>query len=91
MNCIVHKVEYAGGKVTYTPVGYILDNDSLCDEVNAGYDSTLGSWGETNMSALEAGTKQISEFFDSTPFVHVAKTGVNYSVDLPEITNINQL
>lgn len=89
--CIIHKVEYIEGKVTYTSIGYVENNEQLCDDINNGYESTLGSWVETNMSALEAGTKQISEFFDSTPLVHTAKTDVNYSVSLPEITNISQL
>lgn len=89
--CIINKIEYINGEVVYTPVGYTTDMVGVCEVLNADHDSTLGAWVETNKTELETGTKFISEFFDSTPFVHIAKTGVNYLVDLPEITNINQL
>lgn len=89
--CIINKIEYIDGNVVYTPVGYTTDMVGVCDPINADYDSTLGAWVESNKTELEAGTKFISEFFDTTPIVHIAKTGVNYSVSLSEITDVNQL
>ena len=90
MTTIISKIEYINGGVVYTPVGYSVD-EVLCDTINADYDSSLGNWVETNKADLENNLKSISEFFDSTPFVHIAKTGTNYDVSLPEITDINEL
>ena len=87
---IISKVEFIGGNVRYTEVGYTAD-EVLCNTINSDYESTLGAWVETNKSELESGTKFISEFFDGTPYVHVARTRVDYETDLPEITNIDQL
>ena len=90
MATIIDKIEYINGGVVYTPVGYSVD-EVLCDTINSDYDSTLGNWVETNKTDLESGVKSISEFFDSIPVVHIAKTGTNYDVSLPEITDINEL
>lgn len=91
MICIIHKIEFINGGVVYTPVGYTSDMINVCDVLNADYDSSLGSWIETNKPDLESGVLNISVFFDTTPVVYIAKTEVNYSVDFPEITNVNQL
>jgi hypothetical protein len=89
--CIVSKVECIGGKVTYTPIKYIQNNESLCNTINSDYDSTLGDWVETNKTELEAGTKQVSEFFDTTPIVHFAREYSSTNQDLTELTDINEL
>lgn len=90
MATIISKIEYINGSVVYTPVGYSVD-EVLCDTINADYDSSLGNWVETNKADLESNVKSISEFFASTPFVHIAKTVTNYDVSLPQITDINEL
>ena len=90
MATIISKIEYINGGIVYTPVGYSVD-EVLCDTINSDYDSTLGNWVETNKTDLESGVKSISEFFDSTAFVYIAKTGTNYDVSLPEIKDINEL
>ena len=90
MATIIDKIEYINGGIVYTPVGYSVD-EVLCDTINSDYDSSLGSWLETNKTDLESGVKSISEFFDSTSVVHIAKTGTSYDVSLPEIKDINEL
>jgi hypothetical protein len=89
--CIVSKVEYTGGKVTYTPVNFIQNNEPLCMAINNDYDNTLGAWVETNKDDLESGAKQVSEFFDTTPYVHFAKETSSTSNNLTELTDINDL
>ena len=90
MATIIDKIEYINGGVVYTPVGYCVD-DAIITQINQDYNSTLNNWIETNRTDLESGVKSISEFFDSIPVVHIAKTGTNYDVSLPEITDINEL
>jgi len=90
MATIIDKIEYINGGVVYTPVGYCVD-DAIITQINQDYNSTLNNWIETNRTDLESGVKYISEFFDSTPVVHIAKTGTSYDVSLPEITDINEL
>ena len=87
--CIISKVHIVDGVVVYTPVGYTI-NHSDCDIINNNYDSTLGVWVDNNKVELENGTKNISEFFDTTPYVHDARHQTT-SIDgmgLHEITNI---
>jgi len=90
MATIIDKIEYINRGVVYTPVGYCVD-DAIITQINQDYNSTLNNWIETNRTDLESGVKYISEFFDSTPVVHIAKTGTSYDVSLPEITDINEL
>lgn len=87
---IIHSVQYINNEVVHTPVGYTIDG-ALANDINLLYYSTLINWVETNKVDLENGIKDISEFFINTPIVYNAKTGVNYDVDYPEITDINQL
>jgi len=90
MATIIDKIEYINGGVVFTPIGYCVD-DAIISQINSDYDSTLGNWVEINKTDLESGIKSISEFFDSITVVHIAKTGTNYDVSLPEITDINEL
>ena len=89
--CIVSRIEYIDSKVTFTQIGYIEDNESLCEQINSDYDSTLGAWVETNKSDLESDAKSISEFFDSTPIVFDAKTVSSRTNSLPRINDISEL
>lgn len=91
MYCIVNRVEYIDGSVVYTPIGHIINNEDLCNQINSDYDSTLGAWVETNKSDLESGSLNISIFFDSTPIVYIARTISNNDHGLPEITQISDL
>jgi hypothetical protein len=91
MYTIINKIELEeDNNLKYTDFGYTTD-ETIINQINKDYDTTLGYWVETNKEELENGTKFISEFFDTTSLVYVARTGVNYSVSLPEITDINQL
>ena len=90
MATIIDKIEYINGGVVFTSIGYCVD-DAIISQINSDYDSTLGNWVEINKTDLESGVKSISEFFNLTPIIHVAKTGTNYDVSLPEITDINEL
>lgn len=86
-NCVIHKIEWVTDKVVFTPIGYSLDS-TFCDTINADYDSTLGSWVTTNMVDLEASTTSISDFFGTTPIVHVARTHVTSTDGLTLITEV---
>ena len=90
MKCIVSKIEFIGGEVTYTPIGY-LTNETDCDGINANYDSTLGTWVESNKTELETGALSVSVFFDTTPIVYVARTTASNVDALTEITDITGL
>ena len=87
---IIHSTQYINNEIVHTPIGYTTDL-ALSEDINLIYDNTLISWVETNKVDLENGAKSISEFFIDIPIVYNAKTGVNYEVDYPEITDINQL
>ena len=90
MVCIVHKIDFHDGSVRYTPIGYTTDEEA-CATLNAEYDSTYEAWINDNKEALENGSKQISEFFDVTPVVHVAKTGTDTPGELEEIEDLTAL
>jgi hypothetical protein len=87
---IIHKVEYVTDKVVFTPIGYTTNTTDI-NTINSDYDSTLGAWIDTNKSALEAASKNISEFFAGTSYVHVARTEASNTTGLSEITDINSL
>lgn len=93
MYCIVNKITCVDNKLVYTPVGYIDNNVSLCNQINLDYDNTLGNWIETNKTDLENSQKSISEYFVSDPIIHVAKTETTNieGLELIEITDLNQL
>jgi hypothetical protein len=90
MYTIINKIEMINSVMTYTAVGYTTNTNDI-DTINSNYDSTLGSWIESNKTELENGVKLISDFFNTTPKVHVARTTVSLTGDLIEITNINDL
>ena len=91
MYTIINKIELEeDDSLKYTEFGYTTD-ETIINQINNDYYNTLGSWMETNKERLESDTKIISEFFETTSLVYIARTGVNYSVSLSEITNINQL
>ena len=86
---LVHKIELISDAVTYTPIGYVNDL-SDCDVVNSNYDSTLGSWVDVNKTSLESGATTMSDFFDSTPLVLIARTEVT-SIDGYSFVDVNSL
>jgi len=90
MYYIINKIEFINGVVVYTPVAYTTDL-TLCSEINTAYDNTLGDWNNTNLAALEDGSVLISEFFETTPLVHIARTTSTEVGSLLEITTIEEL
>ena len=91
MYTLIDKIELIDSVMTYTEVAQ-TDNESLIEEINLEYEETLGNWIETNIIGLENNTTTLSEFFDVTPLVHIARTRINYGhSDLPLVTNIGDL
>lgn len=90
MYTIINKIESIDSNLTYTPVGYTVDQD-IVDTINNEYDSTLKNWIEINKADLENDILSISEFFNLTPKVHIARTSVSLIDDLIEITDLNDL
>lgn len=93
MITIISKIELEGtDSLKYTDIGYTTD-DTIINQINEDYDSTLGVFLGENRTKLELGEVTINTFFDMTPFVHEARTEVE-SLDelgLTEITDINDL
>ena len=86
---ILNKIELVDGNVNFTTLGY-LTNMEDCALINSKYESTYGSWIESNRSGLEDGTINISTFFDTTPAVYETyqHTTSIEGMGLSEITNI---
>jgi hypothetical protein len=92
MMTIVSKIELEGDSLKYTDV-YFTNDPLLVDDVNKQYDITLGAYLAENRTKIENGEVLVSTFFDTTPFVHEARTEVD-TVDglgITEITDINDL
>lgn len=87
--CILNKIELVDGNVNFTTLGY-LTNMEDCALINENYDSTYGSWIESNRSGLEDGTINISAFFDTTSVVYKTyqHTTSIEGMGLSEITDI---
>ena len=91
MHTLIDKIELIDNVMTYTEVAQ-TDDDVLIEEVNLEYDETLGNWTETNIIGLENGTTILSEFFNVTPLVYVARTTISYGhSDLPLVTSMGEL
>tara|TARA_R110002167_G_scaffold352273_2_gene565177 strand:+ start:16244 stop:16516 length:273 start_codon:yes stop_codon:yes gene_type:complete len=90
MHTIIDSIELVGIEMTYVEVAQ-TENETLIDEINLDYDSTLGQWIETNIIGLEDGTILISEFFNTTPLVHIARTTISAESNLPIINSIGEL
>jgi hypothetical protein len=90
MHTLIDKIELVDNVITYTEVAQ-TENVTLIDAINLGYDSTLGGWIETNIIGLDDGTTLLSEFFNITPLVHIARTTITQDIDLPNINSIGEL
>ena len=90
MHTLIDKIELVDNVMTYTEVAQ-TENVTLIDSINLGYDSTLGGWIETNITGLDDGTTLLSEFFNVTPLVHIARTTITQDIDLPNINSIGEL
>lgn len=84
MYTIIHKIDYVNGAIRYTPDGYTTSKTD-CDRINQEYDETFGKWMSDNEKALTAGNTNISEFFETTPAVYVARTTTTDVKGLTEI------
>jgi hypothetical protein len=90
MHTLIDKIELVGSVMTYTEVAQ-TENVTIIDEINLDYDSTLGQWIETNIIGLEDETTLLSEFFNVTPVVYIARSGTTSPNDLPIINSIGEL
>ena len=92
MKTIISKIELGDNMLKYTDVGYTTDVD-LINQINEGYDSSLGIFLGGNRTKLELGTLSIGDFFTNTSFINEARIQVDSVEDtgLTEITKISQL
>ena len=90
---IISKIELEGTDfLKYTDVGYTSDT-TIANEINENYDISLGKFMAENRTKLTLNEVSISTFFAATSYVNEARTEVDTveGLNLPEITNINQL
>jgi len=93
MNIIISKIELEGtDNLKYSDVGFTTDI-LVANEINENYDSSLGKFLGENRTKLQLGQVSISTFFDGVEYVNEARTEVENieGLDIPEITNLNQL
>ncbi len=90
---IISKIELEGAdSLKYTDVGYTTD-EAVKNEINEGFDATLGKFLGENRTKLNLGEVSVSTFFETTDHVNEARTEVETveGLDLVEITNVNEL
>ena len=90
---IISKIELEGAdSLKYTDVGFTTD-EAVKNEINEGFDATLGKFLGENRTKLNLGEVSVSTFFESTDYVNEARTEVDTveGLDLVEITNVNDL
>jgi|TARA_R110000803_G_C11886519_1_gene310421 hypothetical protein len=93
MITIISKIELEGtDNLKYSDVGFTTDV-SVINEINEGFDVTLGAFLGENRTKLEIGEVSISTFFNGVAYVNEARTEVTdvSGLNLTEITDINQL
>jgi hypothetical protein len=93
MITIISKIELEGtDNLKYTDVGYTSE-ESVINQINENYDSTLGKFLGENRTKLEIGEVSVSTFFATTDFVNEARATIEDASDLGliQITDINQL
>ena len=88
---IVTKMEFVDGIVTYTNIGYVL-LESDANIINNNYLS-YKNWVETNITNLDDGIIQLSDFFIINPIVYdsLCKTNCIDGFNLLLITDIYNL
>ena len=90
---IISKMELEGAdSLKYTDVGFTTD-EAVKNEINEGFDATLGKFLGENRTKLNLGEISVSVFFESTDHINEARTEVDTveGLDLVEITNVNEL
>ena len=90
---IISKIELEGAdSLKYTDVGFTTD-EAIKNEINEGFDATLGKFLGENRTKLNLGEVSVSTFFETTDHVNEARTEVDTveGLDLVEITNVNDL
>lgn len=90
---IISKIELEGAdSLKYTDVGFTTD-EAIKNEINEGFDATLGKFLGENRTKLNLGEVSVSTFFETTDYVNEARTEVDTveGLDLVEITNVNDL
>ena len=90
---IISKIELEGAdSLKYTDVGFTTD-EAVKNEINEGFDATLGKFLGENRTKLNLGEVSVSTFFETTDHVNEARTEVETveGLGLVEITNVNDL
>jgi hypothetical protein len=90
---IISKIELEGAdSLKYTDVGFTTD-EAVKNEINEGFDATLGKFLGENRTKLNLGEISVSVFFETTDHVNEARTEVETveGLGLVEITNVNEL
>jgi len=90
---IISKIELeAPDSLKYTDVGYTTD-EAVKNEINEGFDLTLGKFLGENRTKLNLGEVSVSTFFETTDFVNEARTEVETveGLGLSKINNVNEL
>jgi hypothetical protein len=90
---IISKIELGEDEsLKFTDVGQ-TDDVNVSNEINEGYDSTLGKFTGENRTKLELGIVKISTFFETTDYVNEARTMVENvdNLNLNAITNVSEL
>jgi hypothetical protein len=93
MNIIISKIELEGtDNLNYSDVGFTTDVN-VANEINEGFDSTLGTFLGENRTKLQLGEVSVGAFFSGVSYVNEARTEVTdvNGLNLTEITNVNQL
>lgn len=93
MTIIISKIELEGtDNLNYSDVGFTTDVN-VANEINEGFDSTLGTFLGENRTKLQLGEVSVSAFFNGVSYVNEARTEVTNTdgLNIPEITNKNQL
>ena len=90
---IISKIELEGAdSLKYSDVGFTTD-EAIKNEINEGFDATLGKFLGENRTKLNLGEISVSVFFETTDHVNEARTEVDTveGLGLVEITNVNEL
>ena len=90
---IISKIELEPpDSLKYTDVGYTTD-EAVKNEINEGFDATLGKFLGENRTKLNLGEVSVSTFFETTDHVNEARTEVDSveGLGLSKINNVNEL
>ena len=93
MYYIISKIELQGtDNLNYSDYGTTTD-ESIVNQINEDYDSTLGKFLGENRTKLNIGEISVSIFFETTSVVYEARTVVDNvdNLGLKAVSNFNEL